>query len=79
MCDCCECNKTDFKRKFFNLKEMFKELVARQERNVEMMRELYEMLPLETQQKLKDEKWFEKRCDEWTKQYRENQRKERFV
>jgi len=78
MCNCC-CNNNNYVEKYYYLKETLKEVLARQERNVEMMRELYEMLPTEKQKELKDTNWFENRCDEWTKQYREKQRKDRFI
>lgn len=58
------CNKNSYMGDSY-YKQMNKELLRRRDRDVEMMRELFEMLPIETQQRLKDEDWFMNKIKKW--------------
>jgi hypothetical protein len=62
MYNCCK-NNTGFGDSYY--KHMNMELLRRRDRDVEMMRELFEMLPIETQQRLKDEDWFMNKIKKW--------------
>lgn len=46
-------------------KQMNMELLRRRDRDDEMMRELYDMLPEETRKKLKDEDWVMNKIKKW--------------